>query len=375
MKTSTIGAVLAAAGLAQAHYIFDVLTVNGQASRSWEYIRETTRREKYMPTKFLNSPEGLTPNDPDFRCNLGSFSNAGKTKTFEVAPGDDLSMVLAYGAKMEHPGPAQVYMSKAPGSVSTYEGDGDWFKILDETVCGSTADGLQDTDWCTWGKDRLSFTIPEQTPPGEYLIRAEHLGLHRAHVGETEFYYSCAQVKVTGNGSGKPSPVVQFPGAYKATDPGIDFSIWAGKREYPYHVGPDVWDGAAGSGGNSGNDTAPIEQPTAPTPSPGQFFPSSSGVLAISSTANSLPTTLATVTTTSAPVATSTDAELPAGDDDEEETETPDDIENFPSISDAPTSPTPTPGTPGPIGGTKPPKPGYQGPRRPTVMECYVKEE
>lgn len=173
-------------------------------------------------------------------------------------------MILAYGAKMEHPGPAQIYMSKAPGSVQQYMGDGDWFKIKDELVCGPTAAGraLADTDWCTWGKDRLPFNIPKNTPPGEYLIRAEHIGLHRSHVGETEFYYACAQVKVTGSGNGTPGPLVKFPGAYKATDPGIAFSIWEVPRrsDYPYIVGPKAWDGGAGNG-----STAP--QPTSAAPS------------------------------------------------------------------------------------------------------------
>lgn len=104
---TTLSALLSAAGLAQAHYTFDRLVVNGQETRSWEYIRENTRAEKYMPTKFKNTEGRVTPNDADFRCNEGSFTNAGKTKVFEVAPGDELSMVLAYGARMEHPGPGK----------------------------------------------------------------------------------------------------------------------------------------------------------------------------------------------------------------------------------------------------------------------------
>ncbi|KPI45856.1 putative endo-beta-1,4-glucanase D [Cyphellophora attinorum] len=289
MKTFTaLSALLTATGLAQAHYTFDRLAVNGQTvGSSWEYIRENTRQEKYMPTKFKNTIGNVTPNDNDFRCNEGSFTNAGKTKVYEVAPGDELSMILAYGAKMEHPGPAQIYMSKAPGSVTSYQGEGDWFKIKEEIVCGSTADGLQDTDWCTWGKDRLTFSIPQGTPAGEYLVRAEHVGLHRAHVDETEFYYACAQVKVTGNGSGTPSPVVKFPGAYKATDPGISFSIWNNKPNYPYNIGPAVWAGGASTGGTtpaisvpaSGSAPAPttLQTSTRPATSSVQPAPTNGG--------------------------------------------------------------------------------------------------
>lgn len=351
---TTLSTILSAAGLAQAHYTFDRLVVNGQETRSWEYIRENTRAEKYMPTKFLNTIGKVTPNDADFRCNEGSFTNAEKSKVYEVGPGDELSMVLAYGAKMEHPGPAQIYMSKAPGSVIQYEGDGDWFKIKEEIVCGSTADGLQDTDWCTWGKDRLTFTIPEGTPAGEYLVRAEHVGLHRAHVDETEFYYACAQVKVSGNGSGSPSPLVKFPGAYSPTDPGIAFSIWAGKREYPYNIGPEVWagDSSDGAPGNSTAPEVPGAQPEAPVPSPGQFFPSSS-VLTVSSTSKIEPTTLATTTAFTMPSAT------PDVDEDENLEVLPTFVDNSASL------PKPTPGG----------NPSYPGPRRPKVLECVERDE
>jgi len=36
-----------------------------------------------------------------------------------------------------------------------------------------------------------------------------------------QFYISCAQVTVTGNGAGTPSPLVAFPGAYKPADRGV----------------------------------------------------------------------------------------------------------------------------------------------------------
>lgn len=270
-------------------------------------------------------------------------------------------------------------MSKAPGSVVQYEGEGDWFKIKDELVCGSTADGLQDEDWCTWGSDRLTFNIPEGTPPGEYLVRAEHVGLHRAHVDETEFYYSCAQVKVTGNGSGSPSPLVQFPGAYSPTDPGIAFSIWEGKREYPYTIGPDVWAGGSSSsdGGNTSSPELPAEDEedddvSVPVPSPGQFFPSSSSVLGLSSTSvELLPTTLSTTTTTT--TAYAAPSTTPDVEDDVEEDD--DDPEVLPTSSVLPTfsdedSVAPTP-TPTPSGG----RPSYPGPRRPKILECIENQE
>lgn len=138
-------------------------------------------------------------------------------------------------------GPSQVYMSKAPGNVVEYDGSGDWFKIFQDTVCQSDVE-LTQGGWCTWDKDRVTFTIPANTPPGQYLVRAEHIGLHGAHNGEAEFYYSCAQVEVTGSGSGSPGPLVKIPGVYGQNDEAVNFSVY-GAYEYPFIPGPEVWSG------------------------------------------------------------------------------------------------------------------------------------
>jgi hypothetical protein len=101
-KMKSVVALSALAAVASAHYTIHVLVINGQESAGWQYIRENTRAEKYMPTKFINSPS-ITPLDSDFRCNEGSFTNAGKTQVATVAAGSELSMKLAYGARMQHP--------------------------------------------------------------------------------------------------------------------------------------------------------------------------------------------------------------------------------------------------------------------------------
>lgn len=251
MKISVAFAALSAlSSTVSAHYAMDKLIINGKITNGWQYVRQNTRQEKYMPTKFFNS-FGTTPLDTDFRCNQGANSNAGKTQTATVSPGDTIGIQLAYGATMQHPGPVQVYMSKAPGLASQYDGSGGWFKIHQETTCGSTSDGLQDTDWCSWDKDRIMFKIPNGTPPGEYLVRPEHLALHGGHLGEAEFYYSCIQIKVTGSGTGVPGPLVKIPGVYNNQDPAIRFSIY-GAQNYPYKPGPTIWTGGNSGGGGGG---------------------------------------------------------------------------------------------------------------------------
>ena len=73
---------------------------------------------------------------------------------------------------------------------------------------------------------QVTFTVPKATPSGEYLVRIEHIGLHVAQSsGAAQFYISCGQVNVTGGGSGTPGPLVAFPGAYSASDPGILINI------------------------------------------------------------------------------------------------------------------------------------------------------
>ncbi|KAM5345100.1 hypothetical protein ACJ41O_010962 [Fusarium nematophilum] len=254
--------------LASAHYSFDVLVVDGVETQAGQYVRINTRTEKYMPTKFINSFDNVTPLSDDFRCNLGASSGSG-VEVAEVAAGSDLAMKLAAGATMQHPGPAFVYMSKAPGDVTSYAGDGDWFKIHEEGLCDSS--DIKSTSWCTWDKDRISFTVPADTPAGEYLVRAEHIGLHGAHNGEAEFYYACAQVKVTGSGSGTPSPTVKIPGVYSADDASVNFSIWGGNADYPM-PDPAVWSSGSSSGGSGQEEpaqdspatTEQAAQPTSP---------------------------------------------------------------------------------------------------------------
>lgn len=58
---------------------------------------------------------------------------------------------------------------------------------------------------------------------------------------EAQFYISCAQLRVTGNGTGTPGPLVEFPGVYTPTTPGVliqDF--WTYIRNYTV-PGPALW--------------------------------------------------------------------------------------------------------------------------------------
>lgn len=92
-------------------------------------------------------------------------------------------------------------------------------------------------------QSKVFFTIPKNTPSGKYLVRIESIALHQAQsAGGAQMYLSCAQVEVTGGGSGKPGPLVAFPGAYNANDAGLRWSYYPIATSYTA-PGPKVWDG------------------------------------------------------------------------------------------------------------------------------------
>ncbi|PGH09200.1 hypothetical protein AJ79_05729 [Helicocarpus griseus UAMH5409] len=243
--------------LASGHYVFSKMIVDGDATKDFEYIRQNTNG--YMPTLLSE----ITADS--FRCNQGSDASAAKTGVYTVSPGAEIGFQLAYGATMKHPGPLQIYMSKAPGSVTAYDGSGDWFKVYEMGLCKDISGGLADTDWCTWDKDTVSFTLPADTPPGEYLVRVEHIGLHRAFSGNTEFYFTCGQIKVTGSGSGSPGPMVSIPGVYQQTDENVNLNIYYPKPTSYSLPGPAVWKGGS-SGSSAGKPLASADDSTAAAP-------------------------------------------------------------------------------------------------------------
>lgn len=177
-------------------------------------------------------------------------------------------------------------MSKAPtGDVTAYDGSGDWFKIYQEGACSKTAD-FTTVAWCSYNSNFVEATIPKDVPSGEYLVRVEHIGkhtflhfryirsadlfvsgIHKSFLNQPEHFVSCAQVKVTGGGSGTPGPTVKFPGAYKNTDSYATMSIYNGYKELVY-PGPAVWTGGSTSGA-SVNETEPeVVSPVTATPVP-----------------------------------------------------------------------------------------------------------
>lgn len=101
----------------------------------------------------------------------------------------------------------------------------------------------------------MEFTIPADTPDGEYLVRPEHIAIHEGHVGKAQFYMECAQLRVSGGGSGSPGPMTQIPGLYTADE--VNFDMWTSPAPSTYAMpGPAVWSGGGSSGGSSSSGSS-----------------------------------------------------------------------------------------------------------------------
>ncbi|OQE01969.1 hypothetical protein PENSOL_c003G07907 [Penicillium solitum] len=107
---------LAAIPNVSAHYFFPHFIANGNFTGYYEYVREDT--QNHMPMKGQYSSN-------DFRCNTGSQDFASKTGVYKVKAGNEIGFGTDFNALIQHPGPLQVYMSKATGDFRDYDGSGD----------------------------------------------------------------------------------------------------------------------------------------------------------------------------------------------------------------------------------------------------------
>ncbi|KAI4731893.1 family 61 glycoside hydrolase [Aureobasidium sp. EXF-10728] len=283
---ATIMAAAALAQTAMAHYRFNQFIVGDVVTKEYEYVRQNSN---------MNSPV-TDVTSKDLICNAGGLDTGAQTKTYKVAPGDTVG--FAVDTPIQHPGPLNVYMSKADGDASKYDGSGDWFKIY--TMGANTY--KEGDNGLTFKADHLSkvtFDLPKDTPAGQYLLRIEHIGLHSASsFGGAQFYISCAQIEVSGSSTAKPSPTVKIPGVYTGHEDSLELSIY-----YPIPVnyqppGPAVWP--------SGSGSAPATSAAGTSAAATKTSSSASVKVPVTSASTANPTTMVTSVkpTSAAPTAT-----------------------------------------------------------------------
>lgn len=314
MKFSTALPLAAlAAQQVSAHATFQALWVGTQ-----DYSSTCLRRP------LSNSPvENVA--SPNIVCNANSGPvpgkcpvAAGSTVTVEIhqQPGDRTCAQPAIGG--QHYGPIVVYLSKVSDS-STADGSAGWFKIFENGWSKKSGSTRGDDDF--WGvKDietccgRMNVKIPSDIPSGDYLLRAEAIALHAASPnGGAQFYMSCFQLSVTGGGSASPA-TVNFPGAYKASDPGIGTSIHGNLSGYTI-PGPALYAGGSSRVPGSGQCVG-VEAGTAPGTPPATTTARVTTLVTTTSRAGGAVTTTSragAVTTTTRAAATTTAASNPGG--------------------------------------------------------------
>ncbi|KAL0934350.1 glycosyl hydrolase family 61 [Colletotrichum truncatum] len=306
MKTVAALALTASmANMVAGHAIFQQLWVNGE-DQSSTCVR--------MPAS--NSPvTDVTSND--MRCNAGAAKaastcgvKAGDTITVEMHQHNDRDCTKeAIGGA--HHGPVMIYLSSV-ADAATADGSSSFFKVFESGYFEGNK---------TWGNDLINegcgkqnFVIPSDVAPGDYLLRAETVALHAAgSEGGAQYYMSCYQLKIEGSGSAKPEGVT-FPGAYKATDPGLLINIYNTIANYVI-PGPAVY--GSGSSGSAPAapassapaaapaSSAPAAAPSAPAATPSAAAPSAAAPTTLVTSAAAAPSTPAASTSAAAATPTS----------------------------------------------------------------------
>lgn len=192
--------------------------------------------------------------NPDLACGLKSKPASESAK---ASPGSTVSFKWSGGGNSNWPheyGPLITYMADCNGPCEQFNAaNAKWFKIHQ---VGKT----NGNNWAQ--KDLMSgapatVKIPSDLASGNYLIRHEIIALHIAeNSGGAEFYPSCTQLKVEGNGWAKPDKTISLPGAYKENDKGLLIHVWTAKGDYIYPGGALAKFGG-GSDSGSGSDAAP----------------------------------------------------------------------------------------------------------------------
>ncbi|KAF2827290.1 hypothetical protein CC86DRAFT_381329 [Ophiobolus disseminans] len=261
MKTSIVA--LALAGAAAAHTTVWNVLVNGKdqgvGNKAGGYIDSPPNNN---PITDVTS-SAMTCNVAGVKASKSIPVNGGDEITFEWHHntndgGDDI-------IDPSHKGPIMVYASKA--------GANSWTKLWEDTFDGKTwaVDKLIAGSY-TGKRGQHSMKLPVGLAPGDYFLRPEINALHEGdRIGGAQFYMECVHVTVGGSGTVALPAGVSFPGAYKATDAGVNFDIYKGATTYPA-IGPKVWTpssgGAAPAPAPATPSKAPVPAPATPTKAP-----------------------------------------------------------------------------------------------------------
>ncbi|CAA7263309.1 unnamed protein product [Cyclocybe aegerita] len=248
MRFSSSSLLVAAAFVSKvaAHGYVPRLIINGQTIPGWDVTTDGYTTPQPLRVVRATKPDSGYIADPmskDITCSIGNSKLPPGPITATVAAGGTVTAQWNTWP-LGHYGPVLNYMAKCPSTgCSSWRADTGtpWFKIQQDVYKNGewASDTLAKTGF------RYDIKIPKNIAPGDYLLRHENLALHGAsNIGGAQFYPVCIQLTVTGGGSLNPSGL-GFPGAYRATDPGIHFNPYQGDAANRAYKAPggDVYPG------------------------------------------------------------------------------------------------------------------------------------
>ncbi|KAK7757155.1 hypothetical protein SLS62_000704 [Diatrype stigma] len=206
-----------------------------------------------------NSPVTDVTSD-DIACNVNGSVVPSGVETIAANEGDKITVGWDESG---HPGPITHFLFGPVDDAAQATGIGaGWFKI----------DELDYTNG-TWANEVLennggnyTFSLPTGLASGEYLLRSEMLALHGAQtVGGAQFYIGCAQLKITGTGTGSCTPTISLPGAYNAEDDDIYIPDVYNGFDPTTYTAPGGAVATCGGGSGSGSTIASSTAVAAPS--------------------------------------------------------------------------------------------------------------
>ncbi|KAJ2985581.1 hypothetical protein NUW58_g5454 [Xylaria curta] len=213
------------------------------ADPNW-YYQPSGRAPETPGWRAMNQDNGfVSPNafsSADIACHKSA--TAGK-KYIEANSGDTLTLYWNTWPE-SHKGPIINYLAKCNGECTSASPSSLSFTKI------SQAAYLSGNNPGTWVTDTLiaqNFTsdvkIPSGLAPGNYVLRHEIIALHSGgQANGAQSYPQCLNIKVGGSGSKALPAGTPATSFYKATDPGILFSLYGSFNGYPI-PGPAVWSG------------------------------------------------------------------------------------------------------------------------------------
>ncbi|KAI0176828.1 endoglucanase-like protein II [Pestalotiopsis sp. NC0098] len=291
-----------------------------------------------------NSPVTDVTSD-DIACNVNGSDVPSGVDTIAANEGDSITVNWDISS---HPGPITHFLFGPVDDAAQATGIGaGWFKIDERDY----VDGAWANEYLSDNGGNYTFSLPTGLQSGDYLVtfpakdlhhvtqlRSEMLALHGSQTeGGAQFYIGCAQLTVTGTGTGSCTPSISLPGAYTAEDDDIYIPDFYSGFDPTTYVAPGgsvaVCDGSSPATASASSAAATSVAASATSAAAAAAStPAASSVVAAAATSTSAAaqtsSSAAAAKTSSAAAAASSSAASDDDDDDEDSCDADDDDED-----------------------------------------------